>query len=422
MKNWQKKCLKLLVMISGIILASMTFAASAKAVKKVVSYNWKITSVEYQNFTDLGHYMLEVKGLSVADIDRALVTTAKMNDGYRRNGCSGTIKKNSKYEVLMSHSMDMDISQTPGFLARITDGKYDTVLLSYIGSQCRYKYNAEELFALDKDVEYLKAMPFNATDVMNEKGLYMCVDMRCGDVNSQMDCPGTNPGKPRASALMAPALIGLNCATVREALQFLQNSYDWYTVFFSYPNGDSFRWSMAFLIGDATGEYGLVEFGRNGVYFTPYQNFQSNYYIHPLLSERATINHGHGRAAALLQGLMDVETEKDIYENQKKARYTHQLMNPSWEYYSDAQSLSDVNVRRKMPTKQQAAIYDKEIIHAGGINDNLEKLKAYHDGNEDALRNDAVLWMGSITTGVNCGKKRAMIEMWENGTVINIKW
>jgi len=421
MKLWQKNCLAALVLTMSVGFVTDVTAAGRES-KKVISYNWKSTPVEYKNFTDVGHYMLEVKGLSVADIDRALVTTAKLNDGYRTNGCSGTIKKNNKNEVLMSHSMDMDISQTPGFLARITDGKYDTVLLTYIGAQGRYKYNAKELAALDKDEEYLKAMPFNATDVMNEKGLYMCVDMRCGDANSQMDCPGTNPGKPRASALMAPALVSLNCATVKEALQFLQNSYDWYTVFFSYPNGDSFRWSMAFLIGDATGEYGLVEFGRNGVYFTPYQNFQSNYYIHPLLSERATINHGHGRAAALLQGLMDVQTEKDIYENQKKARYTHQLLNPSWKYYSDAQSLSDVNVRRTMPAEQQAAIYHKELIQAGGFKDNIEKLKAYHEGKEEALRNDANLWMGSITSGVNCAKKRAMIEMWENGTVINIKW
>lgn len=399
-----------------------TSAITGKSAMDICKLSWDYEPVEYLNITDLGHYMVEIHGVSVNDIEGALVYGSGKNDIYVKGSCSGTAKKNSRNEVLVSHSMDVEISRRPGYLTRISDGKYDTLLITYGGSGTNYKYTPEELAKLDKDVDYLKFLPFTASDTMNEAGLYIAMDMRCGDAEGGMDCPGTNPGKPRACVLSAPSLVALNCGTVREAIDFLNDSYDWYTMAFTYENGDSIFWNMAFLIGDATGEYGLVEFGRNGVYFTPYQNFQSNYYIHPLLSERATVNMGHGRAAALLEGLMSVDTEQDIFENQKKARYRYQMENPSWEYYSDAHALTDVNIRRTLSDEELAAIYDKEIIHTGGFDDNMEKLEAYYNGDESGLRNDEFVWLGTITSGVNCAKKHATIEMWEDGTIFEVQW
>ncbi len=388
----------------------------------LVTLKWDSESVEYEHFIDHGHYMLELKNAGVKDIDEALETMALRNDNYSANCCSGTIKKNDKNEVLMSHSMDVEISTCPGFLSRISDGKYDTIIITYAGAGTGYNYDSEGLAALDKDERLLKLAPFQATDVINEAGLYMALDMRCGDEESGMDCPGTNPGKPRAGQLGAPALVGINCGTVKEAIEFLNNSYDWYTFSFKDPDGTPHSWSMAFLIGDATGEYGLVEFGRNGVFFTPYQNFQSNYYIHPLLAERATKNHGHGRAAALLDGLMDVKDEYDIMENQKKARYHIQLRNPSWEYFSDCESLCDINVRRSLSQEEMLKTVDKEIVHVGDCDDVLKRLSAYYEGDEQRLRELNMIWMGTITTGVNCRKKRAMVQMWENDTEFEIQW
>lgn len=406
------------VLIISIILVGFDLIPD----NELITLHWDDEPVEYEHFTDIGHYMIELKGISINDIPDALAYHAKTADSYEANACSGTVKKNDKNEVLMSHSMEVESSQSPGYITRISDGKYDTILITYSGATSPYKYTPEDLAKLDMDPEYLRSLPVRVTDVMNETGLYMALDMRAGDAEGGMDCPGTNPGKPRASALSAPALVGLNCATVKEALEFLNDSYDWYTLAFSYESGDSFSWNMAFLIGDATGEYGLVEFGRNGIYFTPYQNFQSNYYIHPLLAEHATLNHGHGRAAELLGGLMDVQTEQDILANQKNARYSNQMFNPSWEFYSDAEGLSDINARRTLPADEQARIYDEEIVHTGGIDDNLEKLSAYYAGDEKGLRDDGWVWLGTIMTGVNCAAKHAIIEMWENGTIFEIQW
>lgn len=390
--------------------------------KRYMTFNWDHENREYEHFTDIGHYMLEIKDISVNDIDDVLASIAQSTDVFS-GSCSATAKKNDANEVLMSHSMDVEVSQKPGFITRITDGKYDTTLITYLGAGGKYSYTSEGLAALDEDVDYLKIFPFKATDALNEAGLYVALDMRPGDSEGGMDCPGTNPGKKRASVLCAPSLVALNCATVKEAVDYLRNEIDWYTMSFVYPeSGITLSWNMGLLMGDATGEYGLVEFGRNGVYFTPYQNFQSNYYIHPMLAERATINHGHGRAAALLEGLVDVQTENDIYENQKRSRYHIQMYNPSPEYYSDAESLADINVRRKLPLDVQAEFYDEEIIHTGDIDDNIAKLRAYQAGDERAMRDDGYVWMGTITTGVNCAKKHAMIEMWENRTIIDIQY
>jgi len=395
---------------------------TSKKVLDIVKPKWNLKQVEYENFTDLGNYMLAVRNYSVNDLDIGLAQFTKNNDIYQGNACSGTIKKNSKGEVLMSHSMDVEISQTPGFLTRISDGRYDTLCLTYGGGTGRYKYNPEELKMLDKDTDYLKAMPLTATAVFNEKGLYMSVDMRCGDTKGGMDCPGTNPGKKRACVLSAAALTGINCGTVREAVEFLKDSYDWYTMTYVDNIGTTLTWNMAFLIGDATGEYGLVEFGRNGVFFTPYQCFQSNYYIHPLLAERAVDNHGHGRANALIGGLMDVQTELELMENQKEARYHIQLLNPSWEYFSDCDELMNINVRRAMSDEMMLKVCDEFFLHAGGVHDHREKLLRYYEGDEKGLRDDGILWMGTITSGVNCAKKHATFEMWENGTIFEVQW
>jgi len=386
-----------------------------------IKYDTKI--VEYENFYDLGNYMLELKGSSIKDLDRSLAYfTSHGHDVYKGNACSGSIKKNNKNEVLMSHSMDLEISNRPGYISRISDGKYDTFLLTYKGGSTLYKYTPEELRKMDKDLDYIKELPFSATDVFNEKGLYACVAMRCGDAAGGMDCPGTNPGKTRACVNYAPALVALNCATVKEAVAFLKDSYDWYTLTYVDITNTILTWNMAFLIGDASGEYGLVEFGRNGVFFTPYQNFQSNYYIHPLLCERALENHGHGRAAALLDGLMDVQTEADIMENQKKARYRNQIFNPSWEYFSDVEKLKNINVRRSMSNEMMLKEFDEYFFHIGGIDDHYDKLKAYYAGDETGLREDSMIWLGTITTGVNCVTKHMLLEMWENGTNFEIQW
>jgi len=388
----------------------------------LIKINWDAEPVEYKHFTDIGHYMLEMKDFSIDNLKEGLACSASINDWYGSNCCSGTVKKNDRNEVIMSHSMDMEVSLRPGFLTRIKDGKYDTLLLTYIGSADRYKYNPEELAALDADETYLKSIPFYATDAMNETGLYISLDMRCGDSEGGMDCPGTNPGKVRACALSSAALVALNCGTVREAIEFLNDSYDWYTMTYVDNIGTTLTWNMAFLIGDATGEYGLVEFGRNGVFFTPYQCFQSNYYIHPLLAERAVDNHGHGRANALIGGLMDVQTELELMENQKEARYHIQLLNPSWEYFSDCDELMNINVRRAMSDEMMLKVCDEFFLHAGGVHDHREKLLRYYEGDEKGLRDDGILWMGTITSGVNCAKKHATFEMWENGTIFEVQW
>lgn len=397
-------------------------ADKRKGIDEIVTRKWEFEPIDYENIRDLGNYMIEVKNASVNNIETALAMYSELHDVYASNCCSGTIKKNNNGEVLMSHSMDVEISETPGFLSRITDGKYDTLCLTYSGGVGRYKYYPEELQKLDKDIDYLKSLPFGATDVFNEKGLYMSVDMRCGDQAGGMDCPGTNPGKARACQISAPSLIALNCATIKEAIEFLNDSYDWYTLTYVDSVGTKLTWNMAFLIGDATGEYGLVEFGKNGVYFTPYQTFQSNYYIHPLLAERAIDNHGHGRANALIKGLMDVQTENDIIENQKKARYHIQLLNPSWEYFSDCDELMNVNVRRAMSHEMMYKVYDQFFLHVGGVHDHKEKLIKYYEGDETGLRKDGMLWLGTITSGVNCTKKHATFEMWENGTIFEVQW
>jgi len=379
--------------------------------------NWNYKAVEHKGYTDLGKYVIDFGMIDQDGLERGRLVVNSRVDTLTAPACTGIVKHNSKGEVIMGRNQDLELSNYPVFIAHYVGGKYEAVSFNY------NNYGLIRYDEYQKGVElpenFREMMAAASCDAFNDAGLYIQADMRTakGHMSS-----GTNPGAKRVCMGTLAAFVSQNAATVKEALAYL-NTLDIFSPGATDDGQSRAEWDGGYMIGDATGEYGLVEFGRNGVYFTPYQTFQSNYYIHPLLSERAVINHGHGRASTLLDGLMDVQTEQEILENQKKARYHFMMEEPSWKYYSDVESLANVNERRTLSPEEQAALFDAEIIHAGGIDDNLEKLAAYYAGDESGLRGDETIWMGSITSGVNCATKHAIIQMWEkDDTTIEIQW
>ncbi len=206
-------------------------------------------------------------------------------------GCTAMAKLNSKGEVIFGRNMDLDISQSPAYVFKTTFGKYRNFCVSYSPNFYMNYKDIQNLDAFDPSImDMLLTM---SCDCLNEKGLYMEMNLR--ERNDKLTCYGLHSahgettrddGTPwsdlRACTTTIVQLVTQNCATVKEAVDYLNNSYDWYTV--SPPPVTDLGVSnnnMCFMIGDATGEYGLIEIAQDEISYIPYQYGQANFYITP---------------------------------------------------------------------------------------------------------------------------------------------
>ena len=368
--------------------------------------NWDSEPKKYKHFTDMGKYLLIQNDIDYSECDRILEYVRNNADPFKA-GCTATVKLNKKGEVIVGRNMDVEISQNPAIITRINGGKYDTVSFYYGGISSEYKYSQLEEY--DNDVDVLGKHALFGTDAMNEAGLYVEANMREMDDEVDFYCHGTNPGKERACVLCAPTLICANCATVYEAVDYLNNSYDWYTLGFG-PEDKKLLWNLALIVGDAEGNYGLIEFGMDKIYFTPYANGQGNYYIHPDLAEYADSGSGYGRFAAALKGLPRCETEEDMLHNMEECMWRREILEPGCLGYSDAElSLK----ARRAATKEelQKRIDDMLTPYQAAA-------KEFYAGNEKPLRDSGSVWTTGFNFGVNCAKKHLILRLWEDSDAI----
>lgn len=439
--------------------------------------NWKPVGKKYANFTDLGNYVIDVNEYNEVHQDLAIDYINNKYDGWQTS-CTACATRNEKGEVIIGRNMDVNISQCPCYISHTTSTKYKTVGFTY-SSLGKYKY--EELLALGEiDEEYYNAIPFLASDVMNSEGLFIEANMR--EPEDYFDNSGTNPGKPRACTYMIPALVAQNCATVAEALELIQNDYDFYTMHNNSPvNG----WNYAFVIGDATGEYGLIEIAHNQVSYLSHCHGQGNYYQTPKWNAVQTKATGYGRFAVLDENLYTISTEQDALELMKKAMWKNELLYTEYAYRDekglihfvddqgneildwrsdftnditvdengkyvektgfeegynayknalatgDKESVekykSDFNKHSEYLSRSTSAwvnnddnfeMVQKAVINSHKNSEIIDKLIEYYNGNEQPLRDDGSIWTTSFSFGVNCAKKHVILKLWEREDVI----
>nr|AIF26651.1 hypothetical protein [uncultured bacterium fosmid pJB77G10] len=378
--------------------------------------NWESKNIKYKHFVDAGKYVLFMNDVDYVDVEKSLEYIRTHKDPFN-GGCTATVKLNSKGEVIVGRNMDVTVSQSPAIISHIVGGKYDTLSFYFGGNNADYTY--QQLDEMDNDEGVLSLIPYAGTDAMNETGLYIEANMREPDKGyEKIFCTGTNPGKPRACILSAATLIALNCSTVEEAVAFLRDSYDWYALGFdarSYGFGLEL-WNLSLIIGDAQGNRGLVEFGMNGIYYTPYPNGQGNYYIHPKLAEYSIRGSGYGRFAAALEHLEECETEWDMLHNMENSMMRQVILEPGCLGYSDLQQ--DVNIRRETPEEELKELYIKK--NEPFIEPAIEY---YYKGNEKPLRDNGGIWTTSLNFGVNCATKHLILRFWEkDDTIFEYQW
>ncbi len=312
----------------AFILAAAILLSAAPAIAKETTAKgqktWEGEIVEHKGFKDLGNYVIELPDFNdpaAEKIGRDAFNDLVDHGELPTFGCTAMAKKNSKGEVIIGRNMDLDISQTPGYVFKVTYGKYETFCVTYMPNILK---TYEEIQAVDDLEESTKNMlMFMATDALNEKGLYIEGNMR--ERNDKLTCYGLHSsrgektrddGTPwselRACTVSVPLLVAQNCATVQEAIEFLKNSYDWYAA--TPVSKDDFAIShsnVCYMIGDATGEYGLIEFAQDEINYIPYQYGQANYYVTPKWNALDSYAVGHGRLDMVSKKIGAVETLED---------------------------------------------------------------------------------------------------------------
>lgn len=312
-----------------IITLLLSACGSKDEYQKGATYKWNVTNKHYENFTDLGNYVIDVDKHTNFDFDKALAFSNARYDKWSKlpgGGCSalGTQAKNG--DVLIGRNLDLTVSQFPCYVTHVdpVNGfKYKTINFTY-----------DELFVegdkyealLNKgkiNEEYYNALPLLASDSFNEKGLYLEYNMRAYE--KYMICSGTNPdSRNRICTISLPFVVASNCSTVKEALDYIRNYINVYTML---DESVASGWNLCFMIGDATGEYGLIEIARNEVTYLPYQHGQGNYYVTPKWNVLSEGQSGYGRLEFGIERIDQVQSEKDMSELMETIMWKNEILN-----------------------------------------------------------------------------------------------
>lgn len=274
-----------------------------------------IRAEDAKHVTELEPYIYEVETYNKLDYNYAKKFYAKNYDKWG-GGCSCIAKTLDDGRVIFGRNMDLNISNKCAYIVKTEcDNKYKTIGLAYTFRDYSPDYDIVKSYGLTSD--FSKILPFICDDVMNEKGLYMEVNMRNGEVwpggQDKFACSGTNKfSNERVYMFALPRYICENCATVDEAVKFAKtlNVYS-----------EEKYWNYCFMIGDALGNYGLLEFCMNNVYWFPYEVGQANYYINEdasLIQDQKT---GYGRLELLKNGIKNVKNKTDMFKLIDKATY-----------------------------------------------------------------------------------------------------
>lgn len=304
---------------------------SDKTHSKSVTYDWKTVNKKYANFTDLGNYVIDCDPIENFDLNAALKFT---NDRYDKvppnGGCSALATKTENGDVIIGRNLDLTVSQYPCYITHVKYGKYETLNFTYdeLGG---YPFYEDRLKIGSIEPDYFNALPVLASDSMNSQGLYIEYNMRAYE--SDLICYGTNPDADiRVCTISLPFIITSNCATVDEAIKFMKESLDIYTLIDeSVANG----WNLCFMIGDAIGNYGLIEIANDEIKFLPYQHGQGNYYIYPAFNVISRNQSGYGRLQYGLEHINEIHCDKDMSKIMENIMWRNEILNIPYAYRNE---------------------------------------------------------------------------------------
>ena len=321
------------------------------------------------------------------------------NDG---GACTACAKVNSAGEMLIGRNMDLNISDRSAYIFRTDiEGCYKTINLMYTFRE--YAPHYKDVVEEGLPTEFGKVMPFFADDVLNEKGLYIEVNMRNGEYwptgEPKFSCKGTNPKSDTDVYMFTLSrCIGDHCATVDEAIEYVKtlNVYSQYGY-----------WNYCFLIADASGHYGVLEFADDEVIWNDMQPAQANFYINPDYQAIEELKAGLGRYKNVMEGRETVETEEDMFNLMDSVSY-FQVYDPDnckFDWRSEnVGALKYATNEFVMDPKYQEFIYSE-----------MKKQSAYVlSQTREQLRAANEFWESAFTEVINCNNRTLTVRFYEN--------
>ena len=319
--------------------------------------------------------------LTIALLAAGMITMVSFSNAPKETSQGFVSNKSWEYEVVkhknfndlgnyVGRNMDLEISQCPAFIFKTTFGKYENFGVAYLPHAYPIYADIQQMDELPEAL--VNMIPYLATDCINEMGLYVETNLRERDdkllnvgLHSIHGETTRADGKPwselRAPTVSATQLISQNCATVKEAIEFLENSYDWYTMA---PYGEGYTMiNMAFLVGDATGEYGLIEIAQDRISYIPYQFGQANYYITPKWSALQSWGPGYGRLDMVSKVIETPQTLDEMMDAMKPIMWRNETL---W-----------LGQSKRMDDKQHQRPYDQVIFMDDKGNPSLDWRSEY---------------------------------------------
>lgn len=321
-----------------------------------------ITEVKASNGEILGT-ALDVGTYESFDEEAALaILETKYGQNIAKSGCTCVIKDRSDTGegLLIGRNMDLSLCDRPWYKFELNYGTYKAMGIAQSFFTGPSVEKAKNGMTSEESEKFLGYMPLVASDYLNEKGLYIELNMRNYDYgenpeadfqDSKYGCTGTNPGKglPNVCLTAVPFYVSTRCATVDEVLDLMRNDINIYnstTTADQYKENGTFGaidWNYAFVVADSQGNYGLIEVAQNKIVYTP-QCGQANFYRNDdFASTEVYPQGGWGKIEATGYTACDQENVDGALLDGKKSRYA-----VATESLSDVQTVADMqkNMRK----------------------------------------------------------------------------
>lgn len=410
---------KLLSIILVIVLAISMTACGDSSSKKEASMEHPVP---------IADHVLDV-GTITENNESAIKKYFESKYLHLDGGCSSVLTQIDG-KNLMGRNLDLAISENAVFKFVLDINKYKAIGFTYNTAVSGLNYDAALKNGIDKKVQML--IPNTASDLMNEKGLYIQANMRSSQPGYEIT--GTNPeAKENVYLVEFPAYVATRCATVGEVVKLAKSV----NIFNNTDKTKSLTWNFAFMIADAEGNYGLLEIAKNKVSFLPKQNGQANYYVSPKFAKGYKYGSGQSRFKVLNEGLDKVKTMDDMLEHMQKSYFSQAMRvkdfdKASYDVRSEYVHGFPVNDKGKYDKKNGNIdncttkwITDdsrKDLVYSLIQKNNKDNYGKFlkEDGTYDfnklrtAYGKIPDFWVSATSLAVDCSNKMLKIRFWEN--------
>lgn len=371
------------------------------------------------DYTIVKDYLIEMP--TYKSIDYNYAQSWFKTHPFGAGGCSAVVKDvaqtNEDPHLIVGRNMDYGFSKKCAYIIRTAEpNKLKTLGFAYATNKTSPDFDDLKWHGISD--EWYRIMPFFCTDIINEKGLYCEIDMR----NIERDpstgksifrCEGTNPSTGVDVHMVAlTRFIAANCEDVESAVKYVKQNIN----VFNNEND----WNFSFMLADAKGNYGLLEFGYDKVWFEPGVKCQTNYFLNGDPGKNCKNKFGIGRREYLLNHLDEVTDGWSMfnlinqlsYSNVYKGKYCPFDMRSET---SDFMPFDEIEYEWLMPdyTEEDHPTEVKKVYSI--INDKLKELWKL---SEEERRKLSWYWQSTFTEVIDIPTKTIHIRMFEDNNYV----